>query len=110
MRRLVIAAVAALWCGIAFAQPTRDVVAQKYGEAMAIAARCPILQIDSTVMALYATGLGVVFDDTFKAVMTIHHNRALTDIHDRSEAAICASGLYLFGEDGISAPGILVGR
>ncbi len=111
MRRLVAAiGLSAGMLATALAGSLRDTVAEKYGEAMAIAAMCPSLAIDDTMMALYATSLGVVFDDTFKAVLTIHHNRALTDLHDRREAAICATGRYLFGEDGVSAPGILVDR
>lgn len=99
-------------CGIsgtAFGADQRDTVARKFGEAFAFAERCPSLKPDTVRMGVYSTALGLKVDKTFESVMTVWHNRTLTDLVDVSSADACSLGRHRYGAEGSEGPGLLTG-
>lgn len=109
MNRIALAALlTAILANVACAESVRETVARKYGEAIAIASRCPTLTTNTTWMSAYLAALGLSIDDAdFKTLVEINHNRVLTELYDRSEADICAVGEMLYGPKGTNAPRLL---
>ncbi len=106
-RAIAVAAIVLAGTGAAWSENTRDIVARKYGQAMAMADRCPTLRFNSSRGSLYIVSLGVPFDKTFEAVMTVHRNRALTEMDGYSRETVCKTGVLLFGPKGTEAPRLL---
>lgn len=107
MRRVAVIGVAMVLSVSASAESVRETVAAKYGEAVAIAERCPALAINSARMSAYLLGLNLTLDDAMKGLIEINRNRALTTLHDRSDADACAVGEMLYGPKGTNGPHLL---
>jgi hypothetical protein len=108
MRRFVLAAaLVAAFAGGSLASDARDTVARKYGEAMAIAELCPTLAFNNGRATVYLAAANIAFDDTFKSVATVSHNRTLTDLYGKSADDVCLVGEALYGPEGTNGPRLL---
>lgn len=108
MKKIVLAAaLVAAGTGFAVADNARDTIARKYGEAMALAELCTDLRFNSSRATVYLAAANIEFDDTFKAVATVSHNRTLTDLTGKNADDICLVGEALYGPKGTNGPGLL---
>lgn len=107
VRFCLAAALGVALVGQAFGADTRDTVARKFGEAFALAERCPTLKPNTTRMGIYTTALGVKVDTAFEGVVTVWHNRALTELYEVSDADTCTLGSLRYGAKGSEGPGLL---
>lgn len=107
-RILILAAGLSLLAGPALAdESTYDTVVRKYGEAYAIAAICPSLEINAGRMAIYLVGLGIELDEAFKGRVLEQVATAKTKLGDTNRYKVCTLGHMLYGESGTNAPGLL---
>jgi len=108
MKKIVLAAaLVAAGTVNGLAANARDVIARKYGEAMALAELCTDLRFNSGRATVYLAAAHIEFDDTFKAAATVSHNRTLTDLSGEDGGDICRVGIALYGPDGTNGPGLL---
>jgi hypothetical protein len=109
MRRAIAVAAIVLagTCGGTLAESQRDIVAKKYGDAMAAAEACQTLKFNSSRGSLYIVALGLKFDDKFQAIVKKQRAKALDGFRERSQMAVCQAGLFLYGPEGTEAPGLL---
>ncbi len=110
MKRIVVAALAALAtvCGAKAAD--RDVALLKFAEVYATAHLCKSLKPDYVMMAvaakLFDVDIGKGTPD-FQVLLALTQDK-IAKLSENSEASVCAAGLYLYGPDGESVPGLLV--
>lgn len=102
------AALVATGAGQARAEDQIDIVARKFGEAMAIGQDCPTLKVSTTRMTVYTMALGYTLDDDLKARIAINFGKSLATLEGKSQNDICLVGKALYGEKGTNAPGLLV--
>lgn len=108
MKRLVVAAaLVAAFAGSSLADNARDTIARKYGEAMALAELCTDLRFNSGRATVYLAAAHIEFDDTFKAVAAVSHNRTLTELYGKQADDVCLVGEALYGSKGTNGPGLL---
>ena len=92
----------------AMAADDRLTVARKFGEAFAIAERCPALAANLDRMGTASAALGIEIDGGFKAVMMVWKNRTLTELSGVSEVDVCNLGRWRYGAAGTEGPRLLV--
>jgi hypothetical protein len=111
MRVLVM--MTALLCASAARADAVDNVVKKAGEAMALADLCPALKLDDNRIAMVLLLSGVALDDIEPGKRRFNQMAgamaiARAGLKKSSQAAICFTGTYLYGPQGLNAPGFLV--
>lgn len=113
-RKWVLAVLIEILLGASIARAdVADNIVTKYAEAFAAAAACSELKVDTAQMALYVIALGLDPADfheggpLFDRIAAEMRTQQIA-LFGTSEEIICAVGRMYYGEDGISAPGLLV--